>query len=80
MTDNHQTEERPAGFRPVRVFLERENKRLEFDRVNTVLQLLNKLGLKQGTALVIRDGGLLTPDLKINPGDEITVRTVISRG
>lgn len=49
-------------------------------RVKTVLQLLHKLGIRRGTALVIRDGGLLTEDRAIAPGDAITVRIVTSSG
>ncbi len=49
-------------------------------RPKTVRQLLDRLGLLEETALVIRDGRLLTPDLAIEPGDRITVRPVLSRG
>ena len=49
-------------------------------RPKTVTQLLNKLELRPGTTLVIRNGELLTPDRRIETGDTITVRTVISRG
>ncbi|MCM0756789.1 hypothetical protein M7784_16265 [Desulfovibrio aminophilus] len=51
-----------------------------FDRLNTVHQLLNRLGLRFTEALVIRDGRLLTQDLKLKPGDAITVRVVTSAG
>ena len=64
----------------VTVRLEPEDKVLEFTSLNTVLQLLNKLGLHQTDALVIRDGQLLTQDLRIRKGDEITIRKVISVG
>jgi sulfur carrier protein len=53
---------------------------LTFDRLNTVLQLLNKLGLGMTDALVARSGVLLTPDRKLRSGDELTVRVVVSRG
>jgi len=56
------------------------DKVLTFDRLNTVLQLLNKLGLGMSDALVARDGVLLTPDRKLRRGDELTVRVVVSRG
>lgn len=52
----------------------------EFPSLNTVLQLLNRLDLTPTQALVIREGGLLTPDRKLAQGDEILVRTVVSRG
>ena len=51
-----------------------------FDRLNTVLQLLNKLGLGSTEALVAREGMLLTPDRKLRRGDELAVRVVVSRG
>lgn len=62
------------------VRLEPEGKTLTFDRLNTALQLLNRLGLGPGEALVARGGQLLTPDRKLVQGDELTVRVVVSRG
>ncbi|CCO23968.1 hypothetical protein [Maridesulfovibrio hydrothermalis] len=64
----------------VTVRLEPEDKVIEFTKLNTVLQLLNKMGLHQTDALVIRDGELLTQDIRINQGDVITLRKVISVG
>ena len=52
----------------------------EFPRPKTALQLLHALGLEEETALVARQGKLLTPDRQIWPGDEILVRIVASRG
>lgn len=49
-------------------------------RPKTARQLLEKLDIRQTTALVIRDGELLTPDRRIDAGDTITVRSVVSRG
>lgn len=69
---------RPA--KKIRVRLEPENREVELDRVNTVLQLLRKVDRKPGQALVIRDGRLLTPDLHLQDGDAIIVRDVGSRG
>ncbi|NLV97763.1 MAG: MoaD/ThiS family protein [Desulfovibrionales bacterium] len=62
------------------VSLEPENQTLVFDRLKTVLQLLNRIGRKPGRVLVIRDGQLLTPDLILAPGDKILVRDVGSKG
>lgn len=62
------------------VRLEPEGKTLTFDRLNTALQLLNRLGLRPGEALVARAGQLLTPDRKLGQGDELMVRVVVSRG
>lgn len=64
----------------ITVRLEPENRELTFERVRTVMQLLHKVERKPGRALVIRDGGLLTPDLNLKDGDHITVRDVGSRG
>lgn len=50
------------------------------ERPKTVRQLLDRLGYLEETALVIRNGTLLTPDLAIQPNDSIIVRQVTSRG
>lgn len=71
------------SFRPapeVSVLLQPDNRQLTLPRPKTVQQLLRKLDIKRGTALVIRDGGLLTEDRAILPGDSITVRIVTSSG
>lgn len=56
---------------------------------NTVLQLLNRLGERAGTVLVIREPTrpqdketrrLLTPDLHLRSGEVITLRRVMSLG
>ncbi len=52
----------------------------ELSSANTVLQLLNKLDRRPGETLVIRDGKLLTPDVKLFHDDAITLRDVTSRG
>lgn len=67
----------PAG---ITVVLEPTGGAREMLRPKTVAQLLNKLEVRRGTALVIRDGELLTQDRRIEPGDVITVRSVVSRG
>ncbi|OEU67975.1 MAG: hypothetical protein BA863_12575 [Desulfovibrio sp. S3730MH75] len=62
------------------VRLEPEDKIDTYPKLNTVQQLLNKYDLFYTDALVIRDGQLLTQDRKLNDGDEITLRKVISVG
>ncbi|WP_459934811.1 hypothetical protein [Fundidesulfovibrio butyratiphilus] len=62
------------------VILEPDEKRLEFPRLNTVTQLLGKLGLLSTEVLVIRGRELLTADRRIGPDDEIRIRPVVSRG
>lgn len=64
----------------INVLLEPENKTLVFERLNTVLQLLNRINRKPGRVLVIRNGQLLTPDVALTPGDRIIVRDVGSKG
>jgi len=64
----------------ITVLLEPTGGTREIPRPKTVSQLLNRLAVRQGSALVIRDGELLTPDRRIEPGDTITVRSVVSRG
>ena len=70
-----------SGEQPgILIYLEPEGKSVTLPRANTVLQLFNKLGRRPGSALVIRDGGLLTPDVRLRPGDVITLRGVGSTG
>ena len=66
--------------RTIEVLLEPEGKTLIMPRPKTALRLLQILGLATDTVLVIRDGGLLTPDREILPEDKITVRVVTSQG
>lgn len=72
-----------TGFRrppTITVHLQPEEKTFEMPRVKNAGQLLVKLGIRPATALVARDGELLTPDRAINHKDHILVRKVISRG
>lgn len=64
----------------ITVCLQPQGKTFAMPRPKTVQQLLRKLDIRRGTALVIRDGGLLTDDREILPGDSITVRIVTSSG
>jgi hypothetical protein len=64
----------------IEVYIEPEGETRRFERLNTVLQLLNRLELDRSDALVIRGERLLTPDVKFRAGDRITVRKVTSRG
>ena len=64
----------------VTVYIETTGEKLEFRKLNTVTQLLNKLSLKPGEVLVIRGRELLTPDRTIGHEGEIRVRHVVSRG
>lgn len=64
----------------VYVTLEPDNVQKTVTKVRSVQGVLNRLGFRYTEVLVIRDGGLLTQDLPVNDGDELIVRTVISRG
>lgn len=75
-TPEQAPERRPYG---VNVTLQPSNQ-THVMQVRSVLQLLNKLSIRPTTVLVIRDGGLLTPDQRLHHGDDIIVRTVVSSG
>jgi len=49
-------------------------------RPKNVRQLLQNLGIIEETALVIRNGQLLTEDLPIYPGQTIDIQRVASAG
>lgn len=77
------TDERFPEYRPapvITVVLEPTGGTQEMPRPKTVAQLLAKLGQCPATTLVIREGELLTPDRRVEVGDTITVRSVVSRG
>lgn len=71
------------AYRPapeITVLLQPGDRQITMPRPKTVQQLLRKLEIKRCTALVIRDGILLTEDRAILPGDSITIRLVTSSG
>lgn len=49
-------------------------------KAKNVARLLAALNLRQGTAIVARDGVLLTPDVPLYPGQSVLVRKVMSSG
>ena len=65
---------------PVRILMQPEEKMMEIPKAKTARAVLNALGLRECTALVIRDGELLTPDRAVAPGESLIVRKVTSRG
>lgn len=71
-------EKRPAPT--ITVHLQPEEVTREMPRVKTVRQLLDALSIRSCTALVARDGELLTPDRQIMAGDSLLVRKVTSSG
>lgn len=70
----------PGKNPSILVFLEPDGKELQMPRPKMMWQLLKMLDLEEESALVARDGKLLTPDRHIWPGDHILVRVVASRG
>ena len=66
----------------LRVVLQPEDREMELPRARAqnVARLLDALGLRRGTALVARDGVLLTPDVPLYPGQTVLVRKVMSGG
>ncbi|AAS94620.1 MoaD/ThiS family protein [Nitratidesulfovibrio vulgaris] len=64
----------------ITVRIQPEEQVVTMPRVKTVLQLLKKLEIRPGTALVARNGELLTPDREVLPNDELLVRKVTSSG
>ena len=64
----------------VSVFLQPEDAELTLPRPKNAQQLLKALGLPLCTALVAREGELLTPDRAIYHGDRLLVRKVTSSG
>ncbi len=72
--------ERKYPLPTVTVLVQPEEKTLEIKRPKTARQLLQALGLREETALVVREGQLLTPDVRIYTGDSLLVRKVTSSG
>ncbi len=64
------------------VLLQPEETRMDIPRSRgkTVARLMHHLGLKPGSAIVARNGVLLTPDVRLFGGQEILVRKVMSTG
>lgn len=50
------------------------------EKAKNVERLLCYLGLRMGTAIVARDGIPLTHDVRLDIGDHVLVRSVMSRG
>ncbi|HWR03873.1 MAG TPA: hypothetical protein VN419_07615 [Humidesulfovibrio sp.] len=64
----------------ITVFVEPDNETFTFEKHNTVLMLQKRLGLRVNDAIIIRGGTLLTPDSRLEDGDQIRVRKVTSTG
>lgn len=76
----YEIQEPAKGGARIKVRLEPPGKIIDLPRCKTASQLLEKLQLLPETALIARNGELLTPDRRIWPNDELLVRVVSSRG
>ena len=73
-------DERRGGTVTVQLQPGRSEFELPRARAKNVARLLEELGLRQGTAIVARDGILLTPEVPLYPGQTLLVRKVMSSG
>lgn len=64
----------------ITVHVEPDDETFTYERLNTVLMLQRRLGLRVNDALVIRGPELLTPDRQLADGDVIRIRKVVSTG
>jgi sulfur carrier protein len=64
----------------LKVLLRNPRRELELDGSRTVGRLLEELGLNREAHLVIRNGTLVPGDARLEPGDTVEVRPVISGG
>ncbi|EPR37015.1 hypothetical protein dsx2_0958 [Desulfovibrio sp. X2] len=64
----------------ITVIREPDGETLEVHDVKSVKSLLNRLGERCTSVLVIRGRELLTEDRKLVPGETLVVRSVRSRG
>jgi sulfur carrier protein len=64
----------------VRVHLHNPKRDVEVDGPLRVKELVKRLGLNRESVLVIRGDSLVTGDARLDDGDEIEIRPVISGG
>jgi sulfur carrier protein ThiS len=64
----------------VKVRLKPQGRELDVTDVKRVADLLDRLSIVPGTVLVIRGRRLLTEDARLEPDDEIELRSVVSGG
>ena len=57
-----------------------QGRQLDVDGVSRVEDLLRRLEILPGTVLVIRGDQLLTDDARLDAGDELELRAVVSGG
>lgn len=64
----------------MKVRLKPQGRELDVANVKRVSDLLDQLSIVPGTVLVIRGRRLLTEDARLEPDDEIELRSVVSGG
>lgn len=64
----------------MQVFIEKENKTIEFQFNGTILQLLKKLAINPETVIVVRNNVIITEEVKIKNTDSILILSVVSGG
>jgi sulfur carrier protein len=64
----------------VRVHLHNPKREVEVAGPLRVLDLMRELGLNRESVLVIRGDALVTGDARLDDGDEVEIRPVISGG
>ena len=64
----------------MKLYVERTKENLELDFTGSVQELLDKLNILSETALVARDGNIITEDEEISNEDSIKLLSVISGG
>ena len=64
----------------MKVYIRHQQRSLDIEGSRSVLQLLRELGYSQETVLVLRNGGLVTPDVRLGDEDEVEIIPVITGG
>jgi len=64
----------------MKVYLRQKKSTIDVEGDCSVLELLRRLGYSQETVLVLRNGGLVTPDIRLSEEDEVEIIPVISGG
>ena len=64
----------------MKVFIEKDNKEIQFDRSCTGKELLQELGINPTTVLLIRNDEAVLSDEPLSETDEIKILSVISGG
>ncbi len=64
----------------IRVRILQQRKEIEIQGPRKVGEILQEIGVKQGTTVVVKEGKILTPDRKVEDGETVDVISVVSGG